>query len=77
MHADAGPAPNRSAVYVPGARIFARGAQANLHIVHEAGRIAHHMIEITFKTFAKALMQATRVDPRILGVPSTKGTLTD
>jgi imidazoleglycerol-phosphate dehydratase len=56
---------------------FARGAQANLHVVHEAGRIAHHMIEITFKTFAKALMQATRVDARIVGVPSTKGTLTE
>jgi imidazoleglycerol-phosphate dehydratase len=55
---------------------FARGAQANLHLVHEAGRIAHHMIEISFKAFAKALMQATRIDPRIVGVPSTKGTLT-
>jgi imidazoleglycerol-phosphate dehydratase len=56
---------------------FARGAQANVHVKHEAGRNAHHMIEITFKAFAKALMQATRVDPRIVGVPSTKGTLTE
>lgn len=56
---------------------FARGAQANVHLKHETGRNAHHMIEITFKAFAKALLQATRVDPRVGGVPSTKGTLTD
>ncbi len=55
---------------------FARGAQANLHVKHEAGHIAHHMIEIAFKAFAKALMLATRIDPRVTGVPSTKGTLT-
>jgi imidazoleglycerol-phosphate dehydratase len=55
---------------------FARGAQANVHVRHEAGRNAHHMIEITFKAFAKALMQATRIDPRVAGAPSTKGTLT-
>ena len=55
---------------------FARGALANVHVVHEAGRNAHHMIEVTFKAFAKALMRATRIDPRAAGIPSTKGTLT-
>jgi len=55
---------------------FARGAQCNLHVVKERGDNLHHIIEITFKAFAKALEAATRVDPRVMGVPSTKGTLT-
>jgi imidazoleglycerol-phosphate dehydratase len=55
---------------------FARGAQCNLHVVKERGENLHHIIEITFKAFAKALEAATRLDPRVTGVPSTKGTLT-
>jgi imidazoleglycerol-phosphate dehydratase len=36
----------------------------------------HHLIEITFKAFAKALRQATSIDARAAGsVPSTKGSL--
>ncbi len=55
---------------------FARGAQANLHVVKEAGKNLHHIVEITFKSFAKALRAATELDPRALGViPSTKGSL--
>ena len=54
---------------------FARGAQCNLHVVLHAGTNLHHIIEISFKALAKALMMATRVDPRISGIPSTKGTL--
>ena len=54
---------------------FARGAQCNLHVVLEAGTNLHHIVEISFKALAKALMMATRVDPRISGIPSTKGTL--
>ncbi len=54
---------------------FARGAQCNLHVVLHAGTNLHHVIEISFKALAKALMMATRVDPRISGIPSTKGTL--
>lgn len=55
---------------------FARGAQANLHLRLLEGDNLHHIVEITFKAFAKALCRATRVDPRIAGiVPSTKGTL--
>jgi imidazoleglycerol-phosphate dehydratase len=53
---------------------FARGAQANLHMVKEAGKNLHHIVEISFKAFAKALRMATEIDPRAQGViPSTKG----
>lgn len=55
---------------------FARGAACNLHVVKERGDILHHIVEIAFKSFAKALEAATRLDPRVGGVPSTKGTLT-
>jgi imidazoleglycerol-phosphate dehydratase len=51
---------------------FARGAACNLHVVLHAGRNLHHVVEVCFKAFAKALSQATRVDPRQGGVPSTK-----
>jgi len=54
---------------------FARGAACNLHVVREEGTILHHIVEITFKSFAKALMLATRVEARAGGIPSTKGTL--
>ncbi|HVY45238.1 MAG TPA: imidazoleglycerol-phosphate dehydratase HisB [Minicystis sp.] len=54
---------------------FARGAQANLHLRLLEGENLHHIVEICFKAFAKALMKATRVDPRGAGVPSTKGSL--
>jgi imidazoleglycerol-phosphate dehydratase len=54
---------------------FARGAQCNLHVSLHAGRNLHHIVEICFKALAKALAQAVHVEPRSLGVPSTKGTL--
>jgi imidazoleglycerol-phosphate dehydratase len=54
---------------------FARSAQANLHVHKLEGSNLHHLIEITFKAFAKALRQATTIDPRASGVPSTKGSL--
>ena len=54
---------------------FARGAACNLHVSKEAGRNLHHIVEITFKAFSKALAQATRRDPRATDVPSTKGSL--
>jgi imidazoleglycerol-phosphate dehydratase len=47
----------------------------NLHVDILAGRDAHHMAEGVFKALARALDQATRVDPRVVGVPSTKGIL--
>jgi imidazoleglycerol-phosphate dehydratase len=54
---------------------FTRGAQMNLHAVEHAGENLHHIIEVTFKAFARALREATEIDPRSPGVPSTKGTL--
>jgi imidazoleglycerol-phosphate dehydratase len=54
---------------------FARAGQANLHVHKLEGSNLHHLIEITFKAFAKALRQASSLDPRVSGVPSTKGSL--
>jgi imidazoleglycerol-phosphate dehydratase len=55
---------------------FARGAMTNLHLRLHEGENLHHIVEICFKAFAKALCRATRIDPRAAGVlPSTKGTL--
>ena len=55
---------------------FARGAQCNLHLRLHEGENLHHIVEICFKAFAKALMRATRVEPRMLGeLPTTKGSL--
>ncbi len=47
----------------------------NLHVTLLDGRDSHHMVEAVFKGLARALDQATRLDPRVQGVPSTKGTL--
>jgi imidazoleglycerol-phosphate dehydratase len=54
---------------------FARSCQANLHVHKLEGSNLHHLIEITFKAFARALRQATEIDPRSGSVPSTKGSL--
>jgi imidazoleglycerol-phosphate dehydratase len=54
---------------------FARTAQANLHIRKLEGSNLHHIIEISFKAFARALREATSLDPRSPDVPSTKGVL--
>ncbi len=54
---------------------FCNNAGANLHIRVDAGRNRHHMAEAIFKAFSKALDQAVTVDPRVQGVPSTKGRL--
>lgn len=55
---------------------FARSAQCNLHMVLHKGQNLHHIVEISFKAFAKALAAATRIDPRMGGaVPSTKGSI--
>jgi imidazoleglycerol-phosphate dehydratase len=47
----------------------------NLHLELLHGRNAHHIFEAVFKAAARALSLATRTDPRIEGVPSTKGVL--
>ena len=41
----------------------------------EAGTNAHHMVEASFKAFARALRAAVERDDRVEGVPSTKGVL--
>jgi len=55
---------------------FARSAQANVHLHLHAGQNLHHIVEICFKSFARALRMASELDPRAPGIPSTKGTLT-
>jgi imidazoleglycerol-phosphate dehydratase len=57
-------------------RALANAAKLTLHIQVQAGTNAHHMIEASFKAFARALRQAVAIDPSETGVPSTKGTLT-
>jgi len=47
----------------------------NLHLNQVQGRNPHHIIEAGFKAFARALDQAKQIDPRVKGVPSTKGSL--
>jgi imidazoleglycerol-phosphate dehydratase len=54
---------------------FAANALCNLHIVVPYGRNSHHIAEAIFKATARALRMAVEADPRLPGVPSTKGTL--
>ncbi len=56
-------------------RAFAFNAQMNLHVSLEAGRNTHHCVEAVFKAVGRALDEATRIDPRRRGVPSSKGVL--
>jgi imidazoleglycerol-phosphate dehydratase len=56
-------------------RAVAGAAKLTLHVSVEAGANSHHMVEVSFKAFARALRQAIAEDPRVQGVPSTKGTL--
>jgi imidazoleglycerol-phosphate dehydratase len=56
-------------------RAVANAAKLTLHVSVEAGTNAHHMVEVSFKAFARALRQAIAEDPRVQGVPSTKGLL--
>jgi len=56
-------------------RSFAEHCKLNLHIEVFYGRNQHHIIEAVFKSAARALSQATRLDGRIQGVMSTKGSL--
>lgn len=50
-------------------------AGMNLHLHQMQGRNAHHIIEAAFKSLARALDAAKQVDPRMQGIPSTKGAL--
>ena len=55
---------------------FAAAALCNLHLDVRYGENAHHIVEALFKAFARATSVAARKDPRVVGIPSTKGTLT-
>lgn len=56
-------------------RAFATALRANLHIGILYGENTHHMAEAVFKAMGRALDAAVAVDPRVKGIPSTKGTL--
>ena len=53
----------------------AANALCNLHVVLHHGRNSHHIAEAVFKGTARALRMAIEHDPRMPGIPSTKGTL--
>ena len=53
----------------------AANALCNLHVTLHHGRNAHHISEAVFKSVARALRMAVETDPRMPGIPSTKGTL--
>ncbi|MEO3947708.1 imidazoleglycerol-phosphate dehydratase HisB [Gorillibacterium sp. CAU 1737] len=50
-------------------------ARITLHVIVHYGRNTHHMVEAVFKALGRALDEATGYDPRVKGVPSTKGVL--
>ncbi len=54
---------------------LAASAQICLHVRVLSGRNAHHVVEAQFKAVARALRAAAALDPRVVGVPSTKGSL--
>lgn len=56
-------------------RAVAVGAGLTLHMRVPYGQNDHHKIEALFKAFGRALMDAAAIDPRVTGVPSTKGVL--
>jgi imidazoleglycerol-phosphate dehydratase len=56
-------------------RAVASSGLLNLHVLCHYGRNTHHIVEAIFKATARALRQAVEIDPRVQGVPSTKGVL--
>lgn len=54
---------------------FATNAMCNLHILLHYGRNTHHIAEAIFKSTARAIRIASEIDPRQIGVPSSKGVL--
>ena len=56
-------------------RAVAANAGLTLHFEQRRGANAHHIAEAAFKAFGRALDMAKRHDERVLGIPSTKGTL--
>jgi len=56
-------------------RAFAMSSALTLHVEVEYGRNSHHIAEAIFKGLARALDMACQIDPRVTGVPSSKGRL--
>ena len=54
---------------------FANHAGVTLHLDNLKGTNTHHQVETLFKAFGRALRMAVELDPRVKGVPSTKGKL--
>ncbi|MBQ6411683.1 MAG: imidazoleglycerol-phosphate dehydratase HisB [Atopobiaceae bacterium] len=54
---------------------LARDAGVTLHVREICGHNAHHLLEASFKAAGRALRLACEADPRVVGVPSTKGSL--
>ena len=54
---------------------IATHAAMTVHVRVLAGRHPHHIVEAQFKAFARALRAAVALDPRVVGIPSTKGAL--
>ena len=56
-------------------RALVVNAGLTLHIRQLAGKNTHHIIEAVFKALGRVLDEATGIDPRVAGIPSTKGVL--
>ena len=56
-------------------RAFSQSSGVCVHVNVEYGSNAHHVVEAVFKAFGRAMSEAVRIDPRVKGVPSTKGVL--
>lgn len=56
-------------------RGFVTQGRMNLHIAQQYGQEPHHALESVFKGVAKALLAAATINPRVKGVPSSKGRL--
>jgi imidazoleglycerol-phosphate dehydratase len=54
---------------------MAANSLCNLHVLLHHGRNTHHISEAIFKAAARAFRMAVEPDPRLTGIPSTKGTL--
>jgi len=69
------PAPYHTVVNRHVFETIAANARIALHVRTLCGRDPHHITEAQYKAVARALRQAVELDPRVSGVPSTKGTL--
>jgi len=56
-------------------RAFSQASGVCVHVNVAYGSNAHHTVEAVFKALGRAMSEAVRLDPRIKGVPSTKGVL--